>query len=441
MPPAVKSELDGIAERAAAALERGESDEALRLWSSVRSHAPADPIGYIQAGITLRGLGRPEDADAMFLQGMSQCANTFELTLEYAWTAHYRLDWTEAIARWTDVAKRFPGVSHGPVGVARCLIQLGRADEVEPYLAAFDFAPTNDMDVGIILAEMASVKGDWKESVRRWSILRSAYPDNSRVIDGYGQALWQLHSDEGEQAALPAPAGADALPRPVDIAVVSDVEIRNLMLRFQSLGENCEFGLVQRRFGAEPIGLLRWTYAKPERVVQLLSNQFAGIGSEAGTRLNVSKYGEYFIEDLENDLVFHTFIAQSTADPDSLLTRHRKRLGRLREKLIEDLQIGEHIFVYKVQYGATREAMERMQAAIRAYGPGALLCVRAKDANNPAGSVTRGSDGLLTGYLDRVGPSVQQSNEVWDIAFDDWIAICRETLRLQDERPGSLAMM
>jgi Flp pilus assembly protein TadD len=430
MPPAFKSDLDEIAKRAAAALERGELDEALRLWSSIRSHEPADPISYIQAGIALRRLGRPEDADAIFLQGMSHCANMFELTLEYAWTAHYRLDWPEAMARWTDVANRFPGVSHGPVGVARCLIQLGRADEVEPYLAAFGFAPPNDMDVSIVLAEIASVRGDWTEAVRRWSVLRSAYPDNSRVIDGYGQALWQLHSDEGEQAALAAPARMDALPRPVEITVVRDVEIRDLMLRFQSLGENCEFGLVQRRFGAEPIGLLRWTYVKPERAVQLLSNRFAGIGSEAGTRLNVSKYGEYFIEDLENDLVFHTFIAQSTADPDGLLTRHRKRLGRLRERLIEDLQNGEHIFVYKVQYGATR-SMERMQAAIRAYGPGALLCVRAKDADNPAGSVTRGSDGMLTGYLDRVGPSVQQSNEVWDIAFDDWIAVCREALRLQ----------
>ena len=31
-----------------------------------------------------------------------------------------------------------------------------------------------------------------------------------------------------------------------------------MLLRFESIGSDCEFGAVQRRYGAEPLGLLRW---------------------------------------------------------------------------------------------------------------------------------------------------------------------------------------
>lgn len=33
---------------------------------------------------------------------------------------------------------------------------------------------------------------------------------------------------------------------------------RGLMLDFCSLGNNCEFGIAQRKSGAEPLDLLRW---------------------------------------------------------------------------------------------------------------------------------------------------------------------------------------
>src|SRR5436305_104536 len=32
----------------------------------------------------------------------------------------------------------------------------------------------------------------------------------------------------------------------------------DLATRFESLGDNCEFGILQRLEGAEPLGLLRW---------------------------------------------------------------------------------------------------------------------------------------------------------------------------------------
>jgi hypothetical protein len=40
--------------------------------------------------------------------------------------------------------------------------------------------------------------------------------------------------------------------------------VRGFFPGFENLGGNCEFGLVQRHFGAEPLSLLRWTATPPE---------------------------------------------------------------------------------------------------------------------------------------------------------------------------------
>ena len=42
---------------------------------------------------------------------------------------------------------------------------------------------------------------------------------------------------------------------PIVAAVVNDGETRRLLLGFESLGDGCEFGEVQRRYGAAPRGL------------------------------------------------------------------------------------------------------------------------------------------------------------------------------------------
>lgn len=43
----------------------------------------------------------------------------------------------------------------------------------------------------------------------------------------------------------------------------TDMLPSELVARFESLGDNCEFGLVQRHFGAEPVGVFRFPTPKP----------------------------------------------------------------------------------------------------------------------------------------------------------------------------------
>jgi len=48
-----------------------------------------------------------------------------------------------------------------------------------------------------------------------------------------------------------------------------------LMLQFENIGDNCEFGLVQRHFNADPVGLLRFAgLGDPRRLIRFLDDDF-----------------------------------------------------------------------------------------------------------------------------------------------------------------------
>src|SRR5690348_3255112 len=61
--------------------------------------------------------------------------------------------------------------------------------------------------------------------------------------------------------------------------------LNRLMLAFESLGDNCEFGLVQRQAGAEPLGLLRFTgiflpiEVRLQKLVAALEHRFEGLAA------------------------------------------------------------------------------------------------------------------------------------------------------------------
>ncbi|WP_159013184.1 M48 family metallopeptidase [Acidisoma sp. S159] len=340
----------------------------------------------------------------------------YALAVEYAWAAHYRFEWAEASRRWQAVALLFPEVSTGPAGVARCMIERGEMDEAETYLSRFNYGGL-DVDSRMVLAEIATRKCNWQRAAQLWGELLLMKPDHPGLIDGYGRALWQLNSEGAE-----APA-----QRIVDVPIVHDVISHELVMRFQSLGENCEFGLVQRHFGAEPVELFRWSYVRPAQMVALLASEFAGIGDPKTTRISVSRSNEYFIEDIRNELIFHTFVPPGSCDPDQLLAQHCRRLKWLREKLVDDLQTSEKIFIFKDHLETDVATLFEIDKAVKAYGPNRLLCVRIEDGENIAGSARRISDTMAFGYLDKSCPL---PDDTWPIAFEHWTSICRETVRL-----------
>src|ERR1700761_1738697 len=73
--------------------------------------------------------------------------------------------------------------------------------------------------------------------------------------------------------------------RPADLVSLSDHDVA---LRFESLGgtgHGCEFGLFQRHFGAEPLGLLRWADTPVDLLIKALESRFEGVGAPDNTIL------------------------------------------------------------------------------------------------------------------------------------------------------------
>ena len=72
------------------------------------------------------------------------------------------------------------------------------------------------------------------------------------------------------------PRSADEIEPPLD-----GLGDRDLMMGFESLGDDCEFGFAQRGSGAEPLSLLRFGGIRLHRLHEALETRFAGIDDPA----------------------------------------------------------------------------------------------------------------------------------------------------------------
>jgi hypothetical protein len=319
-------------------------------------------------------------------------------------------------------------------GAYRLLIELGPFVWTDKLHVQRLAVLVNGRQVGeFALSEVALV-----DCTVPWSILagrqavsiKFAHPDAARPSDVNGVsdhreiafAFEKLHFfRELDKAAQPdaVPAlGATALP-----ALPPD----QLMMRFESLGENCEFGLAQRRCGAEPLGLLRFASAPLDKLIPGLEARFEGMGEYDQVEVKISENGsEYLVVDRRFGFLYHPWILAHEGEPEQVRQRETARLPFLRRKLLEDLEEGRKIFVYHAMGPLGEADALRLFLAVRTYGPGSLLWVELADDNHRAGMVEQVRSGLFKAYIDRFAPS----ENAHDLSLDCWMEICRNACRL-----------
>jgi len=205
--------------------------------------------------------------------------------------------------------------------------------------------------------------------------------------------------------------------------------------RFASLGVNCEFGLVQRWCGIEPLGLLRFGLAPLEGLITALNTSFAGI-DEVGLFETTLGWGdEYVIEHALYGFEFHTGIRKGMPDTAGLVRKFvNDRFPLLTRMLREDLATGDKLLVFRAEEAGRDAEASRLLAAIRGRGRGPATLLWVTKANDPAqvGTVRRMGDGLLVGYLDRLA-SLRDARA---LSFEPWLAVCTAAAALwQDARP------
>jgi len=198
--------------------------------------------------------------------------------------------------------------------------------------------------------------------------------------------------------------------------------IPQIAMRFESLGENCEFGLFQRRCDSEPLGLLRFSSTFIRNLIRGIENGFDGLGAieDIDPRLEGGARKEYMIHEKKFGLVYHTFVYEGERSIWLMREQEAARLKFLLRKFMEELTVAEKIFVYKRDAMVSEEEILPLCMALNRYGDNTLLWVMPAESDRPAGTVEVVRPGLLKGYIDRFAPD----DNAHDFSFDGWLRIC-----------------
>jgi hypothetical protein len=240
----------------------------------------------------------------------------------------------------------------------------------------------------------------------RWTTGNAALPP-TLFPPWQGEAILHLSLDEWQGSGLAAPVSAAA----------------TVLSRFESLGEDCEFGLAQRHYLVEPpLTLFRWGGVRVKKLVEGLDNDFSSLERPENAEL-LWHGGAYFLRTPYVTMHTNCKVEQQADGLAEVMNSGLATLRILRRKLLKDIADAKRIFVFKSLEETFGEAeMRRLHAALSRIGPVVLLCVRVRRPGKSTGDSERLGNGLYVGYVDRF--------VIPDGPFDQWLSICEATLAL-----------
>ena len=413
----------------------------LELYLESGVHAPEIYSVLFDAALKLE---RTDDAVLILEHGQTKFPNSIDLLVKEARLATIRKDYVTAAAKWAKIEQSNPQIAECYHTGAFCYdqsknfsssMQLSRKglknhpssiqiwlQYLNTLLAARNFEAAHacwfesnaqfkpDFRTHLVGAQIAFLR---REFVQAKSLLESSVSLNDGTFT-YEQS---------------------ELKRKLVLA-----ELGRIAMHFESLGgsyEGCEFGLVQRSYEAEPLGLLRWTDMKPEALIDALEHEFHGVGEAEHTVLEPPwQGGDWMTKDSRYGMRMHTFQHDNDCEENRsrLFAAACRRLKYLKRKLLEDLASNEKIFIYKITYETLDEKrLHRLHQAIRRYGSATLLSVRQADGPHNAGTVDWIAPGLMVGYIARfsfahgrhakyIGPATAEWTTIMKHAFELWEA-------------------
>lgn len=410
--------------------ERGEYEAMREVWQELREADPNTALHHVGLGTALRRLLRFDEAETVLANAVAQFPQECFVLANHAVNADAMGNREEALTRWKHVQARFPDEPIGYAGVGAALKMLGRYDEADTWFEQAMQRFPSDENIAVNHGYVAVQREDWAEARRRWSRLKSRWPTSRVVAAGYAETTLQADLAEADRE--------ETQPRPAAVAVEEATtqdplaEMRQIVSGFESLGENCELGFVQRHFGAEPLGLFRWAGIDLNALVTALETRLEGIGAPEFTILSVNPNNrEYYTEDSRYGMSMHTFILEGSSPPDKVLSRICRRLVFLRDKLLGDLADGGKVFVLNTRDLLPDADLLRLHRALCLYGPNRLLHV-SENPDLPPGTVRQLLPGIWHATLTRTG----FNGKNWDVDFDTWLALFRAFLAMQDAPVG-----
>ena len=383
-----KSELDG------------QFSDSLRYWQQHQENEGFQRDNVVGFGRALRELGRYVAAETVLSAAVQLYPDDLEIEVNAALNAGGAGDWMLSCKRWDNILKHYPShpVFDGMAAVAfACLGDYKRGQEI--LLRAMEIHPAS-IDLHVTAAIVAEQGERWKDAVQQWDVVLRHKPADAAIERRRAGALLNMKEQQlARGEALDDNFAAAKEPTLLGLeAENSDVKrMVSLLDRFESLGADCEFGLLQRHYGLEPASLLR--FSRSERLIDLLDEKLEPLDDLSHVEL-ILDGDEYAVKDNRGYFWTHSFIYKGQMEEGLLLKRQKARIKVLKRKLLNQLETGDRVFVYKeVGWSLTDDKLKEISASLRRFGPNRLLGFRLADKNNPSGSVVDIDDWIQVAYV------------------------------------------
>jgi hypothetical protein len=221
----------------------------------------------------------------------------------------------------------------------------------------------------------------------------------------------------------------DAQGRPTARETCYDVP--RLLQMFESLGENCDLGVVQRAVGLEPFGLFRFSACSAAAVTELLRCRFEHLFEPDDLWLDiVGEEREYWVKSRNTPFEAHTNRFADQHQEGTVRHGELDRMRYLKAHLLQDLTRGRKLFVYKGQ--SDLATMRALADALQPYARNCLLWIDVAQPDHAPAPVRRDSEHLLTASISRFGAY----DEAPSLPIDEWVQVCGQAYRLwRNEEP------
>lgn len=204
----------------------------------------------------------------------------------------------------------------------------------------------------------------------------------------------------------------------------------DLLLSFESFGDNCELGVIQRQGGVEPLGLLRFSFTPLASLLRALECEFDDVSAPDNIEVTVAQNKELIITVRGYEFVYHSQRQEGEIASEDLKRQEIIKLRFLSRKTADALREGGKIFVRKGEGMKSLDDAMKLHAAMGKYGAPSLLWVTEADAANPPGSVRVAAPGLFWGRVDRFAAY----DDAHNTSFTVWVRMLRSAHALWREK-------
>ena len=376
---------------------RGEFGFALSIWRRIAGRFGSTRETLIGIGRGLRETGQTDEADRILGGAMTRFPDDPEIAANYALVPAANTDWSVSAQRWQSHLSRFPTLELFDGLAAEAAAQAGLHEQAERILHSALRRRGDALDLCVCHAVVAEHAQRWSVAVARWDRVLALAPANPVYEERRRKAALNETVDDLLATTVDSRHGGAPTATPLK-------QLARIAHAFVSLGDNCELGLVQRQFGAEPADLFRFSAVTPARMTTLMALELEPLGDPEHTILDVAG-GEYFVLDDRGYLRMHSFVKTQDMNGEVYLRKQFARITLLKRTLLAHLRAGDKVLVCK-QSDATisDQTLFDLHARTRALGDNPLLGIRPANQQHPPGSVAELRPGLLVGYLRHVFP-------------------------------------